>query len=44
MNIYDSKKEEFHKIRLLLFKAVGEVLLIICILVGAGYGLGKLFG
>ncbi|SHN01831.1 hypothetical protein SAMN02746066_04411 [Anaerosporobacter mobilis DSM 15930] len=44
MYIYDTKKERLNKIKLLLLKAIGEVLLLICIFAGVGFGIGKLFG
>jgi hypothetical protein len=44
MNIYDTKKDVFNKIKFLFLKAIGEVLLLICIFAGVSFGIGKLFG
>lgn len=44
MNIYDTKKDKINKIKFLFLKAIGEVLLLICIFAGVGFGIGKLFG
>lgn len=44
MKIYDTKKDIFNKIKFLFLKAIGEVLLLICIFAGVSFGIGKLFG
>ncbi|WP_310602636.1 hypothetical protein [Anaerosporobacter sp.] len=44
MYIYDTKKEQFSKIKFLFLKAIGEVILFIGILAGISFGIGKYFG
>ena len=43
MNAYDTKKDIIDNIKKLVIKALGEVLLLICIFAGVGFGIGKLF-